>query len=228
MGRPRLKIPVSDRIGKKIGSWTIIELSKSKRYVGKNSKVTSYGKTTISWYYKCICDCGIIKEVFWGDLCSGKSLRCRECANKMFLLDSQKGIRNFGKDNPNYRGSKDIPGRLFSRARHGANIRDINFEITLKDMQKQWEKQKGLCYYTGLPLIFLKEKETSDTGNNISLIGSLDRIDSSKGYSIGNIAWVSKTVNYIKMDLPHELFLKTCEMVYEYHMKKVANEQQIN
>ena len=42
--------------------------------------------------------------------------------------------------------------------------------------------------------------------HNDSKTASLDRIDSSKGYTEDNIQWVHKDVNQMKMDLPEQRF----------------------
>ena len=57
------------------------------------------------------------------------------------------------------------------------------------------------CSYTGLPLKF-NSKTTMSDGT-----ASIDRIDSSKDYTIDNIQWVHKKVNTIKMNLSENDFL---------------------
>lgn len=212
MGRKTLNVPTKDMSGNRFGKWTLISVSGVKRYKNKRTL-----KSTIYWIYKCKCKCGSIREVGYPDLKQGRSTQCRDCHIKKNIRNSQRAIRNFGKDNPNYRGSKDVPGRWLSRAKSNAAVRNFDFKITLEDMQNQWEKQKGLCFYTGIPLQFTKHERTpGDNFVHISVIASLDRIDSSKGYHKNNIVWTSKTVNKIKMNLPHNLFVKACEMVYVY------------
>lgn len=212
------KKPKKDRSGQKFGKWYLQKIDSVYRYIGKNGK--NKGKTTIVWYYRCECECGNIGIVGWPDISTGRSTKCKECHLEEYIINSQKGIKRYGKENPNYKGSEDVPGRWLSRARSNAEIRELNFNINLEDLQNQWVKQKGLCFYTGLPLVFSKDREVQDTNTHISLIASLDRTDSSLGYDIGNIAWVSKTINSLKMDLPSNLFVKACEMVYIYSRGK--------
>jgi hypothetical protein len=45
---------------------------------------------------------------------------------------------------------------------------------------------------------------------------SLDRIDSSKGYIEGNLQWVHKDVNIMKMDLSQVEFIDYCVKVALY------------
>ena len=42
---------------------------------------------------------------------------------------------------------------------------------------------------------------------------SLDRIDNTKGYEIGNIQWVHKDVNWMKHDFDQSYYIQTCKMV---------------
>lgn len=219
MGRKKLKKPSVNRVGQKFGLWKLISVHSVKRYVAKGGK--NKGKMTTVWYYLCECECGNKSAVSFPDLLQGKSTRCKKCALKLYLVNSQKGIKRFGKDNPNYRGSKDVPQTWFGRAKRNASSRDFIFKITIEDLQNQWVKQKGLCFYTGLPLNFSNGEVVSDTNNHISLIASLDRTDSSKGYIVDNITWVSKTINKLKMDLPHDLFLLLCETVFKYNKGKI-------
>lgn len=50
---------------------------------------------------------------------------------------------------------------------------------------------------------------------------SLDRIDSSRGYEVGNVQWVTKYVNWAKNDLSQEDFINLCIAVANKH----ANQQ---
>jgi hypothetical protein len=69
-----------------------------------------------------------------------------------------------------------------------------------------WEKQKGLCYYSNVPLTLLVKKWTDANA-------SLDRIDNTLGYIKDNIAWVHKDVNKLKTDFTEERFLELCRQV---------------
>ena len=57
------------------------------------------------------------------------------------------------------------------------------------------------------------------TKQNLDL--SLDRIDSSKGYEIGNVQWVTKYINWAKNDLSQKDFIDLCIAVANKH----ANQQ---
>ena len=70
-----------------------------------------------------------------------------------------------------------------------------------------WEKQSGLCVYSGIQM-------TLDTNcyNTISL----DRIDSSKDYSRGNVQLVCSAVNKMKQEYSEELFLFLCKSISKH------------
>jgi hypothetical protein len=61
-------------------------------------------------------------------------------------------------------------------------------DLTLQDLKEQWEKQDGVCPYTGWKMLSPKN---SNVGRPRSpAMASLDRIDSSKGYVKGNVEFV--------------------------------------
>jgi hypothetical protein len=80
---------------------------------------------------------------------------------------------------------------MLSRAKQ----RKKRFSLTLHDLYDQWQSQKGICPYTGwllkLPKANEKLPKTPDRA-------SLDRIDSSLGYTPDNIQFVSLAIQYAK------------------------------
>lgn len=81
--------------------------------------------------------------------------------------------------------------------------------VTIDDLVEQWEKQSGICPYTGYKLIL---PENGNVGKiDFFHRASLDRIDSSKGYIKGNIQFVSTPINLMKQsqdDVAVKNFLK--------------------
>ena len=70
-------------------------------------------------------------------------------------------------------------------------------EITLEDIQETYEAQNKVCAFSGLPISFGKE-------------ASVDRIDSSLGYTKDNIQIVHKRLNLMKQDIPNDEFIEWC------------------
>jgi uncharacterized Zn finger protein (UPF0148 family) len=124
---------------------------------------------------------------------------CRTARNNT----KRKGTKT-KESNPSWRGYKDIPGKTFSKLKLGADRRGLSFEITIQDIQKVYEQQDKICSFSGIPLLF-------------GLNASIDRIDSSKGYTKDNIQIVHKTLNMMKRDLPNDEFLLWCKFVYKHN-----------
>lgn len=122
--------------------------------------------------------------------------QCRQCTNTRI----NKTISRKGSDNAAWTGYKDVPGKVLSRLKRGAEKRGIDFEISIEDIYNQYVKQNKRCAFTGVPLEF-------------GLDASVDRIDSSSGYWRNNIQIVHKTLNMMKKDLPNDIFIAWCKMV---------------
>jgi hypothetical protein len=70
--------------------------------------------------------------------------------------------------------------------------------------------------------LFIKQdKKCAITGTEIDLTidGSVDIIDSSRGYTKGNVWWVAKDINKLKLDFTLDRFIELCEMVANYKEK---------
>jgi len=103
---------------------------------------------------------------------------------------------------------------VFNRIRQSAQIRGIGFSITCEEVWALYENQGRKCALSGLPIGFSPRAHGNHTA-------SLDRKDSSKGYEEGNLQWVHKNVNQMKMDLPNEEYITLCKTVSE-HQELVA------
>lgn len=98
-----------------------------------------------------------------------------------------------------------LDGRLRAIFSNVTERRHKGVDISLQDLKDLWEKQKGLCAYSGVPM-------TWDDSNRYTTV-SIDRIDSSKGYVRGNIAFCCFTVNIMKSNMPVEHFLWWCRNI---------------
>jgi len=149
--------------------------------------------------YKCVCKCGYEKVIPATNLIQRRSTSCRRCARK-------------GK-------FKFRLAPVFSRVKHNADIRSIEFTVDHAYVLKVMEKQNWKCTLTGLPLKV--EWTTSKKGHSLSSTStaSLDRIDSKQGYIPGNIQWVYKKVNQMKWILTQKEFINICHLVAKKHPK---------
>lgn len=86
-----------------------------------------------------------------------------------------------------------------------------SFDLSLSFLLRLWDKQKGLCYYTGLPML----EPRYGTGR-IPDVASLDRVEPSKGYTKGNVVWVRWCCNMAKGTLSVSDFIKMCRAVADH------------
>jgi len=142
---------------------------------------------------KGICpDCGCI--------ISKQAIRCLICYKK-----SIKGVKTPLDE---YTGFREFINRAKRRNRFG--------DITLDDLLDVWNNQKGICPYSGVNLVL----PSYSNKNNQIYVASLDRIDSSKKYSKGNIQFVSASLNYMKGQMTHDETIVLCKIIALFWAKK--------
>lgn len=101
-------------------------------------------------------------------------------------------------------------GLLFTSAKYRSRIIGRNFTISFEDLKLQFQNQKGLCYYTGVPM------EIS-TNRRLGTSISIDRKDSALGYVKGNIVFCCWRVNTMKSSDSHEEFVERCRQIVTYY-----------
>lgn len=119
-------------------------------------------------------------------------------------LTNNCGCKPRGK----WKGVGKVSKTLYYRLGRNAQERGVPFLVTLEYISDLFDCQGGKCALTGLEIGF--GKRTCD-----GYTASLDRIDSSLGYVVGNVWWVHKDINYMKMDLPLSRFKELCRLVIE-------------
>lgn len=138
-----------------------------------------------------ICVCGTRKTVLGTHLVSDKIKSCG-------CLMRETGPRNF-------KGVGLLPLSYFSSVKRGAEggkgRKPIPFDITIEEMWYKFEEQKGKCKLSNLPINFR------------SKTASLDRIDSSVGYTYQNIQWLHKDVNMMKRHYNQDYFIELCNNI---------------
>ncbi len=102
-----------------------------------------------------------------------------------------------------YGGFGELSLTKFSRVRRGAAERGIPFDLTIEFLWSLYQKQGGRCALTGVPIALSRHAAVRD-------VASVDRIDSSGAYEPGNVQWVHKQVNAMKMALTEERFIEIC------------------
>jgi hypothetical protein len=183
----RFKIPL--RTKTEALTENLINETFGKLKVVKQSDKNTNGK--IHW--ECICDCGKETTVSATSLKEGKTKSC----------GCNKGIKN-----------KYVPGAYFSVMRRGAKIRNLDFSISVEDIEKIYENQYKKCAISGIDIFFAPYKK-GNTGT-----ASVDRKDSTKGYTIDNIQIVHKDINLAKQAKSDEDFIRMCEIITTYQRNK--------
>lgn len=134
------------------------------------------------------------------------SRHCSGCANISNLPKHSSTISKYCSN----RRDKYTPFRYYYR---NAKRRNKEFNLTLEYLKSLWEEQKGICPYTGIKLnlaTYLKNH------NDPIYTASLDRIDSSKGYIIGNVQYISAAINYMKGEMSHKDTFKLCKIIAKH------------
>lgn len=196
-------------VGTKIGKLTIIELIHQRKVSSKSGKV----------YYKavarCNCDCGTID--FICDTCNLRAIKDKAGCG------CNRGRSKFGfgrKISSNIKIGKYFSQQFLNRAKKKTSTRrkgnGIKFTLTVEQLDIQYEKQNGLCYYTGQPLK-LPDMTLSYTANACNKNISIDRIDSKKDYTVDNIVLCTIDANLAKQQLSVEQFLTLCRQVVLTH-----------
>jgi len=139
-------------------------------------------------YYNCMCDCGTEVTLNCQRLKSGKTKACLSCT---------------------YNDHKGLTGGYWGSLQRGAKSREILFDITQEYAYNVFLEQDEKCSLTG------KKIKLGRTCKDRT--ASLDRIDSKKGYIIGNVQWVHKDYNRLKNNYNNKEFIKMCKTVAEYN-----------
>jgi hypothetical protein len=164
-----------------------------KLIVIKREKIQRSG--TVLW--ECKCDCGITKIIRGTLLKNGVTTSCG--CNK----------KNTGNKSGKWSGFGEISGSYWYNIEYRSKLQKHEFTITIQEAWEQFQKQQGKCLLTGKYLTFAKNYRNSKSTQT----ASLDRIDSSKGYVAGNICWVDKDINKMKLNHSIKHFIELCNMV---------------
>lgn len=144
--------------------------------------------------FKCRCSCGKILYIPGSGLVSGNSTKCRGCSAK--------------ECNRRYVGEVSLT--YFSDLKNGAEERDIPFEITQTDIWEKYLEQKRKCILSGIELTW------QDGYKGARGTASVDRKESTVGYTKENIQIVHKHINIMKLNHDQQYFLNICGTITDY------------
>lgn len=86
--------------------------------------------------------------------------------------------------------------------------------LTVEYLENLWNQQNGRCAYTGIGMILPFKKRNSRSLSNL-INGSLDRIDSKKGYIKGNVEFVCVGINFAKNNFPKNQMQEFIKLIKE-------------
>lgn len=161
--------------------------------------------TSIQAYWNCICECGLSKKIDAHHL-NAKTTKSCGCFKQRNLN------RISGPNNSRWKGYKDISLAYWSRIVQRAKKRDLEINITIEYIWDLFIQQNQKCALTNLDIIL---NTTYKSMRNGLCTASLDRIDNTKGYTIGNVQWVHKDINWMKNDMTQKEFINLCKLVSE-------------
>jgi hypothetical protein len=180
------KYPLPE-IGQVFGDWTVINNTV------KSEKSTRYGK-----YVTVECVCGRTKDARVSNLVRQETTKCISCAAKQRSKNYFKGVGEMSQS-------------FFYHLQKGAESRQLEFSITKEYLWDLFLKQKRKCSLSGLDLVFYTHYK-----NKTEQTASVDRIDSSKGYTEDNVQWVHKHVNLMKLNFSQNAFVDLCELISKH------------
>lgn len=165
--------------------------------------VIDYGKFDRIQYWKCKCDCGSETSVTGTKLKSGHTQTCGHCFKTNVITH-----------HPDWLGGEFLPDFIVLSIIRRSRDKGIEYNLTVKFLENLFLKQEGKCALTG-ELLTVPQK-----ARDVFTI-SLDRIDSSKGYTEDNVQWVHKDVNILKMDNSDEELVYWAEKLANYNKDKL-------
>ena len=146
---------------------------------------------------------------------------CKPCERVRFKKEKKKRYNNlekwsnkvFGdiklrskkKSKIDFHSSIIIKG-IKDRAKEKGRVNDLSV-VKIKEMYK---KQEGLCYYSGDEMSFIQGSPD---------VMSVDRLDSSEGYTLSNSVLCCWVYNNMKQELKEDDFYQTIKAIYEHNFE---------
>lgn len=195
------KGPIEDLTGMVFGHLKVLRMDQD---LYRNKKGSYFG----------ICECSCGRKDIWILASSLKRGSTKSCGCSKERYEKTRGSKS-----KQFTGYKTLSGCQWGRIKRKAEIRGLDFKITIQEAYSVFEKQSHLCALTGIKLA-MSSKKLENTA-------SLDRIDSSQGYLIENIQWVHKEINIMRNVFTVERFVEMCRLVTERHKNENHPEKSI-
>lgn len=102
------------------------------------------------------------------------------------------------------RGRKQLLVDKVRVAKSRCKKKEWEFEISYEYISELYERQGGLCYYTGKPMKLCRNDQNA---------ASIDRLDSKKGYTKTNVVLCTWAINRMKQEVGVSEFLSLCKTI---------------
>lgn len=143
-------------------------------------------------HWICICKCGKTGSIDGSHLRNGNSKSCRKCSE--------------------HKHKSKLNSKLYHQIKRNAEKRNIKFNLTKEFLYNLlYKTQECKCAITGVDIKI--SNTISGHRSNKETTASLDRIDSSKGYTKGNVQWVHKKINIMKNNMKIEELIGWCKLI---------------
>ena len=144
--------------------------------------------------WECLCDCGKSCSYRGSYLRAGSA---KTCGCRIGRVRSTRTRPGFG----------EIARSHWTSLLLNAQCRNICDDITPQFAWELFVTQGRACALSGVLLTMYPNKIRT---------ASLDRVNSSLGYTVGNVQWVHKTLNTMKMAFDQTQFIDWCVKVAEH------------
>ena len=173
-----------------------VKFRKGKVY-GRLTLVEDLGVKKGSRKFKCKCECGSVVSRRAYDVVNLHTRSCG-CLNKELAAERISEARKLRKVK-----KADPVQSLYNRYKQGAARRELPFKLTLEQFGLIVKKK---CAYCGII--------------SKSRLNGVDRIDSSKGYIVGNVNPACKICNVSKWTLSKSAFLDMVTRIYKHSVER--------
>lgn len=113
--------------------------------------------------------------------------------------------------------------RHIIRAKESARRKGIEFDLTVAQLKKIWDRQNGKCVYSGVKLSQFQTTEIRKETYRPHF-ASLDRKDSNKGYTSDNVQFISMIAQFAKNNFSEEDLFLFCKDVVKHNEQGIIEE----
>lgn len=176
-------------IGTKVGALTILGFTDQRSKTGSPELM-------------CACDCGTMVTRTAASLWHNKK-----------TVESSCGCKKRGYNSTSFTGYGKISGSYIARMHQNAVTRGLECSVTAEYLDNLFKAQNEKCALSGVSIYF---QEGTNAFLNSNTTASVDRIDSTLGYIEGNVQWVHKVINAMKLHFDEAHFINMCTKVAKW------------